>query len=36
MMRSKFDEQLTLINNELVQMGALCGEAISLAAAKGG
>ncbi len=32
MMRSKFDEQLALMNNELIQMGALCEEAISLAA----
>ncbi len=31
-MRSKFDEQLTLLNHELIQMGALCEEAISLAA----
>lgn len=31
-MRSKFDEQLTLMKNELIQMGALCEEAISLAA----
>lgn len=31
-MRSKFDEQLSLLNVELIQMGALCEEAISLAA----
>jgi len=31
-MRSKFDEQLALLNSELIQMGALCEEAISLAA----
>ena len=31
-MRSKFDEQLSLMKNELIQMGALCEEAISLAA----
>jgi len=31
-MRSKFDEQLTRMKNELIQMGALCEEAISLAA----
>ncbi len=31
-MRSKFDGQLALMNNELIQMGALCEEAISLAA----
>jgi len=31
-MRSKFDEQLALMKNELIQMGALCEEAISLAA----
>ena len=31
-MRSKFDEQLTLLNTEMIQMGALCEEAISLAA----
>ena len=29
-MRSKFDEQLALLNRELIQMGALCEEAISL------
>lgn len=31
-MRSRFDEQLSLLNRELFQMGALCEEAISLAA----
>ncbi len=31
-MRSRFDEQLTLLNRELIQMGALCEQAISLAA----
>lgn len=31
-MRSKFDEQLALMKNELIRMGALCEEAISLAA----
>ncbi len=31
-MRPQFDEQLALLNNELIQMGALCEEAISLAA----
>jgi phosphate transport system protein len=30
--RSKFDEQLALLNTELIQMGALCEEAISKAA----
>ncbi|MGN0843945.1 MAG: phosphate signaling complex protein PhoU [Kiritimatiellia bacterium] len=30
-MRSKFDEQLTRLNTELIQMGALCEEAISRA-----
>ncbi len=29
-MRSKFDEQLALLNNELISMGALCEEAIAL------
>lgn len=28
-MRSKFDEQLALLNKELIEMGALCEEAIS-------
>lgn len=31
-MRSRFDEQLALMKNELIRMGALCEEAISLAA----
>jgi len=31
-MRSRFDEQLALLNNELITMGALCEEAIALAA----
>ncbi len=31
-MRSKFDSQLALLNTELIRMGALCEEAISLAA----
>lgn len=31
-MRAKFDEQLALLHTELIQMGALCEEAISLAA----
>ncbi len=31
-MRSKFDEQLARMKNELIQMGALCEEAISLTA----
>ena len=31
-MRSKFDEQLALMKNELIQMGALCEKAISFAA----
>lgn len=31
-MRSKFDEQLAQMKNELIQMGALCEEAISKAA----
>lgn len=30
-MRNRFDEQLALMNRELIQMGALCEEAISLA-----
>lgn len=29
--RSLFDEQLALLNNELIEMGALCEEAIALA-----
>ncbi len=31
-MRSKFEEQLAALNSELIRMGALCEEAISLAA----
>ncbi len=31
-MRSFFDEQLSLLNNELIAMGSLCEEAIALAA----
>lgn len=31
-MRSKFDEQLELLNTELIQMGALCESAIAMAA----
>ncbi|MCF0228537.1 MAG: phosphate signaling complex protein PhoU [Parasporobacterium sp.] len=31
-MRSKFDEQLALLNNELIEMGSMCEEAISLVA----
>ena len=31
-MRSRFDEQLALLNKELIKMGALCEEAIALAA----
>jgi len=31
-MRSRFDEQLALLHNELISMGALCEEAIALAA----
>ena len=30
-MRSKFDEQLALLNRELIEMGALCEEVIALA-----
>ena len=30
-MRSRFDEQLALLNRELIEMGALCEEAIALA-----
>ena len=29
-MRSRFDEQLTLLNKEMIEMGALCEEAITL------
>lgn len=32
MMRSRFDEQLALLNRELISMGALCEEVIALAA----
>ncbi len=32
-MRSRFDEQLDLLNSEMIRMGALCEEVISLAAA---
>ncbi len=31
-MRSRYDEQLALLNRELTQMGAMCEEAIDLAA----
>jgi phosphate transport system protein len=31
-MRNKFDEQLALLNKELIEMGALCEEVISMAA----
>ena len=31
-MRSRFDEQLALLNKELIEMGALCEEVIALAA----
>ena len=31
-MRSKFDEQLAALNREMIEMGALCEEAIALAA----
>ncbi len=31
-MRSRFDEQLALLNTELIEMGALCEEAIATAA----
>ena len=30
-MRSRFDEQLALLNRELIEMGALCEEVIALA-----
>lgn len=30
-MRSRFDEQLALLNKELIEMGALCEEVIKLA-----
>lgn len=32
MMRSRYDEQLSLLNRQLIEMGALCEEAIALAA----
>ena len=32
MMRSSFDSQLRQLNNELIEMGALCEEAITLSA----
>ena len=31
-MRSRFDEQLSILNRELTQMGAMCEEIIALAA----
>lgn len=31
-MRSRFDEQLDMLNHEMIEMGALCKEVISLAA----
>ena len=31
-MRSKFDEQLAILNKELIEKGALCEEVISMAA----
>jgi len=31
MMRSHFDEQLAMLNNELTQMGAMCEDAIAIA-----
>ena len=31
-MRSKFDEQLALLNRDLTKMGSLCEEALALAA----
>ena len=31
-MRSRFDEQLAMLNTELIEMGALCEEAIGSAA----
>ena len=30
-MRTRFDEQLALLNKELIEMGALCEEAIAVA-----
>ncbi len=32
MMRNRFDEQLTILNNEMIEMGALCEVAIASAA----
>ncbi len=32
MMRSRFDEQLELLNKELISIGALCENAISISA----
>ena len=32
MMRNRFDEQLALLNRELIEMGALCEDVISMAA----
>ena len=32
MMRSRFDEQLMLLNKEMIEMGALCEDAIELVA----
>ena len=31
-MRSRFDQQLALLNRALIEMGALCEEGIALAA----
>ena len=31
-MRSRFDEQLALLNKDLIEMGAMCEEVIALAA----
>lgn len=31
MMRSRFDEQLAMLNTEMIEMGAMCEEAIALA-----
>ena len=30
-MRSRFDEQLALLNKELIEMGAMCEESINMA-----
>ena len=35
MMRSQFDKQLAQLHRELIEMGALCEQAIALAAATG-